>query len=1017
MKDLPLHQDKEEIPVLTWTITTSTEMTVRLKLKISNNEQQEQQTNQASETQGQPQSQEPTPEIHQQVPNTFKAHSKTFTTPKINNNENKQPIVEKKSSFMDRLKMFDNKDKPKFTEKKPIIITGQPENSLSAEQQEILDNNKDSIYEIKSTKFTEQLPKGYTRDCFCEGFFIASFPINGGNVIEKSQEYPSTCGHEQCSMLPAMQSEIIARYPLEDTKTLELNNLAATICFPTGIKVCYEDQAPTTVKNYSTPITNQQGERYYMMTYHFYFKMLNSEYSKTYEMHPLKHHLMRFGDAYLGLDKIDKKTTDKIQENLELCQELGFKEFVYVPYCICLISKYPYIKQMEKCLQSIYSIISDFSSNSSRDINDIILFLIKSLPVPMINTKIKFYLPFSATGIELICPKYKDMSILNYNLSSLLRIFAIEDVIRIFRLMLFEKKILFVDKEYNRLSEVTDSFISLLYPFQWIHTYIPIMSDQMIKYLETFLPFVNGISDSLMPIVRDTLIENEDEVYIIYVYNKEISVNLSLKKKKFNVRDHIDKTVPHLPKKLHKKLNDNLTQIKKKIDNSSQSLNSPTESSSNILDMVIKNSFIDVLAEMFYDYNKYLMNIDEEDVVFNGNSFLENRPKEDNFFYREFIDTQLFQQFTQNVVKEDFNLFNERIQAIESGIKNDSQITENNLKIDKSFLIRPHFFRSKETEEVLIDKEIAKNLSEASYENGVLKEANRILGRMNEIHKDKYNENENILYLFPGEYQQMLNEKISSQKKHQPEMMNKVTMRVQFFQTAQQKNRMKARNELSDKEKDQITETIKDVLSSIFKSEEIFGLKVKDKKDKKEIIQKMKITTEFGCNLFTNILSKNKGDVKTLENKSFELLEFLIFQLLVDISKKQTDETIKNTVLLLKSSMFFCKLEKDKKSKDKNVLLFDVLCDKLSNLSILLLEVTWFKWIEIEIKEKKVEKNPTEIEKILLENIFNKMRKIKLANNHIKDLLENAAKKFYAKTEEEFQNAREKIIDVISSKK
>ena len=69
----------------------------------------------------------------------------------------------------------------------------------------------------------------------------------------------------------------------------------------------------------------------------------------------------------------------------------------------------------------------------------------------MINTKIKFYLPFSATGIELICPKYKDMSILNYNLSSLLRIFAIEDVIRIFRLMLFEKKILFVDKEYNYL--------------------------------------------------------------------------------------------------------------------------------------------------------------------------------------------------------------------------------------------------------------------------------------------------------------------------------------------------------------------------------------------------------------------------------------------------------------------------------------------------------------------------------------------------------------------------------------
>ena len=96
----------------------------------------------------------------------------------------------------------------------------------------------------------------------------------------------------------------------------------------------------------------------------------------------------------------------------------------------------------------------------------------------------------------------------------------------------FEKKILFVDSEYNRLSEVTDSFISLLYPFQWIHTYIPIMSDQMIKYLEAFLPFINGINEILMPFVRDTLIENEDEVYIIYIAKNQIDINLSLTGKK-----------------------------------------------------------------------------------------------------------------------------------------------------------------------------------------------------------------------------------------------------------------------------------------------------------------------------------------------------------------------------------------------------------------------------------------------------------------------------------------------------
>ena len=115
-----------------------------------------------------------------------------------------------------------------------------------------------------------------------------------------------------------------------------------------------------------------------MMTFHFYFKLLNSEYGKLYEMHPLKHHLMKFADSYLGLDDLDKKTKKNIEENLALCQDLGFKDVVYVPYCLCLISKFPYIRQMEVCLQSLYNIMSGFKTNGRDNINEIIMFLINS---------------------------------------------------------------------------------------------------------------------------------------------------------------------------------------------------------------------------------------------------------------------------------------------------------------------------------------------------------------------------------------------------------------------------------------------------------------------------------------------------------------------------------------------------------------------------------------------------------------------------------------------------------------
>ena len=84
-----------------------------------------------------------------------------------------------------------------------------------------------------------------------------------------NESFPSPCKHEECSKLPVMKSQIIFRYPLRNTKTLELNNLAATICFTTGIKICYNEEFGRNIKkDYVTSMTNQKGERNFIMTYH-----------------------------------------------------------------------------------------------------------------------------------------------------------------------------------------------------------------------------------------------------------------------------------------------------------------------------------------------------------------------------------------------------------------------------------------------------------------------------------------------------------------------------------------------------------------------------------------------------------------------------------------------------------------------------------------------------------------------------------------------------------------------------
>ena len=126
---------------------------------------------------------------------------------------------------------------------------------------------------------------------FCESFILVSFSEKNGKIVENSEKICADCNHEICSILPAMQPEIIYKYPQKNIHGLELSNLAASICFPNGIKTCYEDNKEKieAMKSYKTTLTNQKGDIYFVMTFHFLYKMLNDEFCSKYTINPLNY--------------------------------------------------------------------------------------------------------------------------------------------------------------------------------------------------------------------------------------------------------------------------------------------------------------------------------------------------------------------------------------------------------------------------------------------------------------------------------------------------------------------------------------------------------------------------------------------------------------------------------------------------------------------------------------------------------------------------------------------------------
>ena len=888
-----------------------------------------------------------------------------------------------------------------------------------------------------------------SRESFCEGFFLASFPYKNGQVIEKSNDiFPALCKHKDCSKLNAMKAEILIRYPLKDTKNLELNNLAATICFPTGIKVCYsQDVPPKGVKDYITNITNQKGERYYMMTYHFYRKMMNDEYTKKYEMHPLKHQLMRFGDAYLTFreEEFTEDIVQQVQKTLEFCQDLGFREYVYVPYCLCLISKYPYSFEMEKCLQSIFKMITDEKNEYNFEINDLIMYLINSIPIPDKNSLVKFYLPYCDKDISLRNTKINGLNIMYIDFAKLTHIFSVSNIIIIFRLLLSEKKILFIDDDYTNLSKVTDAFISLLYPFKWVHTYIPIMSEQMLKYLESFLPFVNGINTSLMPLVKNIFSEGEidesEEVFLVYIKENDIRIGSHLKNKKIKMSKYIQNNVISLPANIEKDLKKKLVSVQDKYESYIKNPKKKNSIEVNQLDYKFRDAFIDVFVALFSDYQKYIGLLEDDEVIFNRNLFMQSVKKEVKPFYEGFLDSQLFEQFTQNILTSDCDYFNKKVESFGKKDKNKEKmsIASTNFGLERNYIVKPDFLKLDDDSNAFIERTMTEKfkINLKTNENGIILPSERNITNLNDIPTEKYDNSKCFIYLLNNDKKDNQNSKQEQEQEHETP---KEDFRVQFLKKINAQrifpmmimgdshrkkthlNTVVKKGDLSDKKKEMLKEEIREWVIKIFKSE-VDDYK-KNPKIKTDVLSL--INNPIGIKIFVDLISHNKQSVTLLQKNSFKLLGFIMYNgLLFLLNCDENDQVIEECVLLFKCTKYF---SANFGGKIKNYLDVPTFKSNMKKYVKINQKNFWMKWFEIELKEKqnnKKKKNDEEedfeddslLKKETLLSVCGSMIELEITKTTVKNYCDELNDKYFGKTTDLGKKISDKYIKIITSAK
>ena len=480
--------------------------------------------------------------------------------------------------------------------------------------------------------------------------------------------------------------------------------------------------------------------------------------------------------------------------------------------------------------------------------------------------------------------------------------------------------------------------------------------------------------------------------------------------KKIKPNKYIEENVPALPYGLEKELKNKLKKIKDEIEYS-QKKNAYNRDLSEY-HLNIRNVFIEMFVQMFHEIDKYLCFLDD-DVVFNKNLFMETVPKEDKKFYDEFIDTQLFQLFTQNFVNDELDYFKSMKDEFNKNNQFSNDKNEDIRKyIKKIYILNPDYLGIKENNKRDIEMKVKDeyNLKKEVDMDGFIVNDKRITEYIQNIDNDNYNNKNCNIYLIPEKEEKLeqplglLSDLLTKKESEEIGTNNEVKKFA----------RVKTRKfDLSEKDKEWIKEKIRDFAIKIFKSEEI-----KEDSHLKKDLQN-DINTTFGREYFVFLLARNVSNVILLKASSFNLLGTLIYNTLLYILQvEENDKILEQIVVLIKSTMFFAKEEIETigyfltEEKKNTITLWEIYKKKIQRYPKVNQANLWNKWYEINLNAERGKENKEVKIKVILK-ICDLMIELELIKSFIKNTLDKLIKKTFGGNEENNKKILQQIVQKI----
>nr|XP_040019923.1 DENN domain-containing protein 5B-like [Gasterosteus aculeatus aculeatus] len=318
-------------------------------------------------------------------------------------------------------------------------------------------------------------------------------------------------GFQQSPIGRSFKSKVLVHYPESADRNPFNRDAVNMLCMPRGLSFRTRTDK-LDPQFHSFAMSFDDGARSYGFVHTFYEEVTSAQIITAMQvlcqMHHVEHHSASSASSpssssssasspsTSSMDSLVSSLDESDAESLaSAC--LGCagsfdpaRDTLYVSKALCLLTPLPFLQAAREFLSQLHQAVTSHTA-PPLPLESYIHNILYEVPLPPPGRSLRFH------GVQgpIVCqrPGPGELPLAEYPLGEAFSLLGVDNMVQLLTCALLETQVLLCSRDYQRLMTVAEGITTLLFPFQWQHIYLPIVSAPLHHLLDAPVPFLIGI--------------------------------------------------------------------------------------------------------------------------------------------------------------------------------------------------------------------------------------------------------------------------------------------------------------------------------------------------------------------------------------------------------------------------------------------------------------------------------------------------------------------------------------------